>query len=36
MEMELAHAYTMRDGKAARVVEYMDRKEALEAAGLSE
>jgi ketosteroid isomerase-like protein len=36
MEMELAHVYTMRDGKAARVVEYMDRKEALEAAGLSE
>jgi hypothetical protein len=26
----------MRDGRAARVVEYMDRGEALEAAGLSE
>jgi ketosteroid isomerase-like protein len=36
IEMELAHVYTMRDGKAARVVEYMDRNEALEAAGLSE
>ena len=36
LEMELAHLYTMRDGKAARVVEYMDRKEALEAAGLRE
>ncbi len=34
IEMELAHVYTMRDGKAARVVEYMDRKEALAAAGL--
>ena len=36
LEMELAHLYTMRDGKAAKVVEYMDRNEALEAAGLSE
>jgi ketosteroid isomerase-like protein len=36
MQMELAHVYTMRDGKAARVVEYMDRKEALGAAGLRE
>ena len=36
LEMELAHVYTMRDGKAARVVEYMDRKEALQAAGLKE
>jgi uncharacterized protein len=36
MEMELAHVYTMRDGKAARVVEYYDKAEALEAAGLSE
>src|SRR4051794_3884393 len=34
LEMELAHVYTLRDGKAARVVEYTDRKEALEAAGL--
>ena len=36
IEMELAHLYTMRDGKAAKMVEYMDRDEALEAAGLSE
>jgi len=36
LEMELAHLYTMRDGKAAKVVEYMDRNEALEAVGLSE
>ena len=36
LEMELAHVYTLRDGKAARVVEYMDRKEALKAAGLNE
>jgi uncharacterized protein len=36
LDMELAHLYTMRDGKAERVVEYMDRNEALEAAGLSE
>jgi ketosteroid isomerase-like protein len=34
LDMELAHLYTMRDGRAARVVEYMDRGEALEAAGL--
>ena len=36
MEMELAHVYTMRDRKAAQVVEYFDKAEALEAAGLSE
>ena len=36
LEMELAHVYTLRGGKAARVVEYTDRAEALEAAGLSE
>ena len=36
MDMELAHVYTVRDGKAARCVEYFDRDEALEAAGLSE
>jgi uncharacterized protein len=35
LEMELAHIYTMRDGKAAKVVEYMDRDEALAAVGLS-
>ena len=34
LEMELAHLYTMRDGRAARVVEYMDRDEALRAAGM--
>jgi ketosteroid isomerase-like protein len=36
VEMELAHVITLRDGKAARTVEYMDRSEALKAAGLSE
>ena len=35
IDMELAHLYTMRDGKAAKLAEYMDRDEALEAAGLS-
>ena len=34
VEMELAHVITMRDGKAARTVEYFDKAEALEAAGL--
>ena len=34
LEMELAHVYTIRDGKAARVVEYTDRRQAREAAGL--
>jgi ketosteroid isomerase-like protein len=36
IEMELAHVITMQDGKWARTVEYADRAEALEAAGLSE
>jgi uncharacterized protein len=36
VEMELAHVLTVRAGKVARLVEYMDRAEALEAAGLSE
>jgi ketosteroid isomerase-like protein len=36
VEMELAHVLTMRDGKVARTVEYFDRAEALQAAGLSE
>jgi ketosteroid isomerase-like protein len=36
VEMELSHVLTMRDGKAARIAEYFDRAEALEAAGLSE
>jgi ketosteroid isomerase-like protein len=34
--MELAHVLTVRDGKTARLVEYPDRAEALEAAGLAE
>jgi uncharacterized protein len=34
LEMELAHVYTLRDGRAARCVEYFDRAEALEAVGL--
>ena len=34
LEMELAHVYTLRDGKATRCVEYSDRAEALEAVGL--
>jgi ketosteroid isomerase-like protein len=36
MEMELAHVITIREGRAARLVEYSDRSEALRAAGLSE
>ena len=36
IDMQLAHVWTLRDGKAAGVVEYFDRAEALEAAGLSE
>jgi ketosteroid isomerase-like protein len=36
VEMELAHVLTMRDGKVARIAEYVDRPEALEAAGLQE
>jgi ketosteroid isomerase-like protein len=31
-----SHVITVRDGRAARTVEFMDRAEALEAAGLSE
>ncbi len=34
MDMELAHVYTLRNGKAACAVEYTDRTEALIAAGL--
>jgi ketosteroid isomerase-like protein len=34
IEMELAQVITMRDGKWARTVEYADKAEALEAAGL--
>jgi ketosteroid isomerase-like protein len=36
IEMELAHVITMRDRKWARTVEYADKAQALEAAGLSE
>lgn len=36
VEMELAHVITIRDGKFARVDEYYDRAEALEAVGLAE
>jgi ketosteroid isomerase-like protein len=35
IEMELAHVITLRDGKWARTVEYADKADALEAAGLS-
>jgi len=36
IEMEMAHVYTLRDGKVARTAEYFDRAEALEAVGLSD
>jgi uncharacterized protein len=36
IDMELAHVYTLRDGRVARLVEYPARAEALAAAGLSE
>jgi ketosteroid isomerase-like protein len=36
MEMELAHVITIRDGRVSKVVEYFDRAEALEAAGLED
>ena len=36
VEMELAHVLTMRNGKVARIAEYFERAEALEAAGLRE
>jgi ketosteroid isomerase-like protein len=36
IDMELAHAVTVKDGKVLRVEEYSDRQEALEAAGLRE
>ena len=35
LEMELAHVYTLRGGRAAKVVEFTDRDEALETLGLS-
>jgi ketosteroid isomerase-like protein len=34
--MELAHVITMREGKWAQTVEYADKAQALEAAGLSD
>ena len=36
IQMELAHVWTVRDGRAARVVEYMNLKAALAAVGLAE
>jgi ketosteroid isomerase-like protein len=36
MEMQLAHVITMRAGRAVKLVEYFDRAEGLDAAGLSE
>ena len=35
VEMETAHVLTMPDGRVARIAEYFDRDEALEAAWLS-
>jgi ketosteroid isomerase-like protein len=35
-ELEQAHVFTLRDGKIVRIDSYLDRKKALEAAGLSE
>jgi hypothetical protein len=36
LEMELAHIWTVEDGKIRRIEEYFDRAEGLEVAGLSE
>ena len=36
IDMQLAHVYTLRDGKIASIVEYFDRDEAFEVAGLSQ
>ena len=36
VEMEVTHLYEVRDGKIARLQEYMTKAEALEAAGLPE
>ena len=36
LEMEQAHVYTLRDGRATSCAEYFDRSEALAAAGLPE
>jgi uncharacterized protein len=35
IQMELAHVFTISDGKTIRLLEYSDRAEALEAAGLA-
>lgn len=35
IDMELAHVHVFRDERVARLVEYMDRQEALAAAGVS-
>lgn len=35
LHMELAHVYTLRNGRTASVVEYEVRAEALEAVGLA-
>ena len=36
IDMQLAHVITIRDGRVSKVVEYFDRAEALEAAGLDQ
>ena len=36
MEMDVGHVITMRDGKATRLVEYVDKAEALQVAGLAD
>lgn len=36
LDMELAHVVTLEDGRIRRLVEYFDRREALEAAGLAD
>jgi uncharacterized protein len=36
LEAPMAHVWTFRDGKAVRLRQFLDRAEALEAAGLSE
>jgi len=36
IDMQLGQVYTLRDGKAARAVDYFDRNEALRAAGMED
>jgi ketosteroid isomerase-like protein len=36
MNMELAHVWTVQDGRIRRLEEYFDRAEALRAVGLGE